>query len=97
MFAWAAVLAFALCAAAFLIKCSYEVAQRRLNVPKTLHMTLASSLFFITPALENLDVALQGFEHLALLPVQGPRHDRFRDGRPRPLPADGACTPSASP
>ena len=41
VFAWAAVLAFALCAAAFLIKCSYEVAQRRLNVPKTLHMTLA--------------------------------------------------------
>ena len=71
-----------LCAAAYLIKCGYEVAQRRLNVPKTLHMTLASSLFFITPALENLDVALQGFEHLALLPVQGPRHDRLGHGRP---------------
>ncbi len=59
-FAWAALLAFALCAAAYLIKCSYEVAQRRLNVPKTLHMTLSAGLFFITPALENLDVAFQG-------------------------------------
>ena len=59
-FAWAALLAFALCAAACLIKCSYEVAQRRLNVPKTLHMTLSAGLFFITPALENLDVAFQG-------------------------------------
>ena len=58
-FAWAALLAFALCAAAYLIKCSYEVAQRRLNVPKTLHMTLSAGLFFITPALENLDVAFQ--------------------------------------
>ena len=30
-------------------------------------MTLAAGLFFITPALENLDVAFQGLEHLALL------------------------------
>ena len=60
VFAWAALLAFVLCAAAYLIKCGYEVAQRRLNVPKTLHITLAASLFFITPALENLDVAFQG-------------------------------------
>ena len=60
VFAWAALLAFVLCAAAYLIKCGYEVAQRRLNVPKTLHMTLAASLFFITPALQNLDVACQG-------------------------------------
>ena len=59
-FAWAALLAFVLCAAAYLIKSGYEVAQRSLNVPKTLHMTLAASLFFITPALQNLDVACQG-------------------------------------
>ena len=57
-FAWAALLAFVLCAAAYLIKCGYEVAQRSLNVAKTVHMTLADSLF-ITPALENLDVAFQ--------------------------------------
>ena len=55
-----------LCAAAYLIKCGYEVAQRRLNVPKTLHMTLAASLFFITPGLENLDVA---FQYLAVVIV----------------------------
>ena len=36
MFAWAALLAFALCTAAFLIKCGYEVAQRRLNEPVVL-------------------------------------------------------------
>ena len=60
VFAWAALLAFVLCAAAYLIKCGYEVAQRRLTVPNTLHMTLAASLFFITPALQNLDVAFQG-------------------------------------
>ena len=59
-FAWAVLLAFALCAAAYLIKCGYEVAQRGLNVPKTLHMTLSAGLFFITPALDNLDVAFQG-------------------------------------
>ena len=75
VFAWAALLAFVLCAAAYLIKCGYEVAQRRLNVPKPLHMTLAASLFFITPALENLDVAFQGlntwhsFQYLAVVIV----------------------------
>ena len=64
-----------LCAAAYLIKRGYEVAQRRLNVPKTLHMTLAASLFFITPALENLDVAFQclntwhSFQYLAVVIV----------------------------
>ena len=73
VFAWAVLLAFVLCAAAFLIKCGYEVPGRRLNVPKPLHMTLAASLFFITPALENLDVAFQGlntwhsFQYLAVV------------------------------
>ena len=62
-----------LCEAAFLIKCGYEVAQRHRNLPKTLHMTLAVSLFFITPALQNLDVAFQGlntwhsFQYLAVV------------------------------
>ena len=73
VFAWLALLAFGLCAAALLIKCSYEVTQRRLNIPKTLHMTLAAGLFFITPALQNLDVAFQGlntwhsFQYLAVV------------------------------
>ena len=44
----------------FLIKWGYEVAGRRLNVPKTARMPLAAGLFFITPALQNLDVAFQG-------------------------------------
>ena len=45
-----ALVAFALCAAAFLIKCGYEVAGRRLNVPKTVHMSLAAGLFSFTQA-----------------------------------------------
>ena len=71
--AWALMVAFVLCAAAFAVKCLYEVAQRRLNRPKTLHMVLAAGLFFITPALQNLDVAFQGlntwhsFQYLAVV------------------------------
>ena len=38
-FACQALLAFVPCAAAFPVKCGYEAAGRRLNVPKTLHMT----------------------------------------------------------
>ena len=73
VFAWLALTAFVLCAAPFLIKCGYEIAGRRLNVPKTLHMSLAAGLFFITPALQNLDVALQSlntwhsFQYLAVV------------------------------
>ena len=48
------------CAAASLITCSYEVAGRRLNVPKNLHMTLAVGLFFVTPAPQRLAGAFQG-------------------------------------
>ena len=43
-----------------LIKRGYEVAQRRLHIPKTLHMTLAAGLFFIILALKNLHVAFHG-------------------------------------
>ena len=73
VFAWLALTASVLCAAAVLVKCGYEIAGRRLNVPKTLHMSLAAGLFFITPALQNLDVALQGlntwysFQYLAVV------------------------------
>ena len=58
--------------AALLIKCGYEVAQQRLDLPKTVHVTLAASLFFITQV-ENLYVAFQGlntyhsFQYLAVV------------------------------
>ena len=42
VFASLVLLVFVLCAAPFRIKCGYEVAQRRLNIPKTLHMSLAA-------------------------------------------------------
>ena len=58
--AWALLAAFLLCAAAFAVKSLHEAAQGRLNLPKTLHMALAAGLFFVTPALQNLDVAFQG-------------------------------------
>ena len=58
--AWALLAAFLLCASAFALKSLHEVAQGRLNLPKTLHMVLAAGLFFVTPALQNLDVAFQG-------------------------------------
>ena len=58
--AWALMAAFLLCAAAFAVKSLHEAAQGRLNLPKTLHMVLAAGLFFVTPALQNLDVAFQG-------------------------------------
>ena len=57
--AWLALIAFAMCAAAFRIRCGYEVAGRRLNMPKTVHMSLAVGLLFITPALQNLDLPSQ--------------------------------------
>ena len=71
--AWALMLAFLLCAAAFAVKSVYEAAQGRLNLPKTLHLVLAAGLFFVTPALQNLDVAFQGlntwhsFQYLAVV------------------------------
>ena len=42
---------------------SVSCARRGLNVPKILRMTLTAGLFFITPALQNLDVAFPGPEH----------------------------------
>ncbi len=77
VFAWLALIAFVLCVAAFLIKCAYKVAPRRLNVPKTLHMSLAAGLFFITLPLQNLDVAFQknrkGTEAFGLFPTANRR------------------------
>ena len=59
-----------------LVKCGHEdeAAGRLLNLPNTLHTTLAAGLFFITPAMQNLGVAFQsvpGPKHLALFPVPG--------------------------
>ena len=45
-----------------LIKCGYEVAQQRPDLPKPLHVTLTASLFFITSALANLAVAFQSMD-----------------------------------
>jgi hypothetical protein len=58
---------------AFVIKTVWEWRVGLLHVPKTLHMSLASFLFFVTPALPNLDVAFQGlnvwhsFQYLAVV------------------------------
>jgi hypothetical protein len=58
---------------AFVAKTLWEWQVGLLHVPKTLHMTLASLLFFVTPALPNLDVAFQGlnvwhsFQYLAVV------------------------------
>ena len=45
---------------AFVAKTVWEWRAGLLHVPKTLHMSLAALLFFVTPALPNLDVAFQG-------------------------------------
>jgi hypothetical protein len=58
---------------AFIAKTAWEWRAGLLHVPKTLHMGLASLLFFVTPALPNLDVAFQGlntwhsFQYLAVV------------------------------
>jgi hypothetical protein len=58
---------------AFVAKTAWEWRVGLLHVPKTLHMSLAAVLFFVTPALPNLDVAFQGlnvwhsFQYLAVV------------------------------
>jgi len=58
---------------AFVIKTLWEWRAGLLHIPKTLHMSLAAVLFFVTPALPNLDVAFQGlnvwhsFQYLAVV------------------------------
>ena len=59
--------------AAFIVKTVQELRSGRFHGPKTLHMTVATSLFFATPMLSNLDVAFQGlnvwhsFQYLAVV------------------------------
>ena len=58
---------------AFVVKTIWEWQVGLLHIPKTLHMSLAALLFFVTPALPNLDVAFQGlntwhsFQYLAVV------------------------------
>ena len=58
---------------AFVVKTLWEWRAGLLHIPKTLHMSLAAMLFFVTPALPNLDVAFQGlntwhsFQYLAVV------------------------------
>lgn len=59
--------------ALFILKTVWEWRRDLFHGPKTLHMTLAAGLFFITPVLPNLDVAFQGlnvwhsFQYLAVV------------------------------
>ncbi|CAN5237177.1 hypothetical protein BH24ACT19_BH24ACT19_07860 [soil metagenome] len=68
-----AALAFFAFLVAFVTKTVWEWRAGLLHVPKTLHMSLAALLFFVTPALPNLDVAFQGlnvwhsFQYLAVV------------------------------
>jgi hypothetical protein len=58
---------------AFVVKTLWEYRAGLFHGPKTLHMTLAALLFFVTPVLPNLDVAFQGlnvwhsFQYLAVV------------------------------
>jgi hypothetical protein len=58
---------------AFIMKTIYEWRTGRLHFGKTLHMSLATFLFFVTPMMANLDVAFQGlnvwhsFQYLAVV------------------------------
>ena len=71
--AYLATAGFAFFALAFIVKTIWEVRVGLFHGPKTLHMTLASSLFLLTPMLANLDVAFQGlnvwhsFQYLAVV------------------------------
>jgi hypothetical protein len=57
----------------FISKTVWEYHARLFHGPKTLHMSLAALLFFITPMMNNLDVAFQGlnvwhsFQYLAIV------------------------------
>ena len=59
--------------ALFILKTIWEARVGLFHGPKTLHMSLAAALFFITPVLPNLDVAFQGlnvwhsFQYLAVV------------------------------
>lgn len=68
-----ALAAFVVMLVLFIAKTVWEWRAGLFHGPKTLHMSLASGLFFLTPALPNLDVAFQGlnvwhsFQYLAVV------------------------------
>jgi uncharacterized membrane protein YhaH (DUF805 family) len=72
-FAYLASGAFAFFLIAFIAKTIWEWQANLFHGPKTLHMLTASTLFFLTPALANLDIAFQGlnvwhsFQYLAVV------------------------------
>ena len=71
--AWLILVLFLFFFTAFVIKSMYEWRLGILHIPKTLHMLIASMLFFVTPLFQNLDVAFQGintwhsFQYLAVV------------------------------
>ncbi len=73
LFAYLAAAAFFTFLLAFILKTLWEARHGLFHGPKTLHMSLAALLFFVTPVLPNLDVAFQGlnvwhsFQYLAVV------------------------------
>jgi hypothetical protein len=71
--AYAATAAFVVFLIAFIAKTIWELRVGLFHGPKTLHMSVAAILFFLTPFLANLDVAFQGlnvwhsFQYLAVV------------------------------
>jgi hypothetical protein len=72
-FAYLATFAFLTLLILFISKTIWEYRNGLFHGPKTLHMSLAAVLFFITPIMNNLDVAFQGlnvwhsFQYLAVV------------------------------
>jgi hypothetical protein len=72
-FAYLASAAFFVMLVLFIVKTVWEYRNGLFHGPKTLHMSLAAVLFFITPMMNNLDVAFQGlnvwhsFQYLAVV------------------------------
>lgn len=71
--AYLSMAAFVVFLLAFIVKTIWELRVGLFHAPKTLHMTLATVLFFLTPVLANLDIAFQGlnvwhsFQYLAVV------------------------------
>ena len=71
--AYLSIAAFLIMLLLFICKTIWEYHARLFHGPKTLHMSLAALLFFITPIMNNLDVAFQGlnvwhsFQYLAVV------------------------------
>ena len=70
---WLAATAFGVVLFLFIARTVKEVRERRVNVPKTLLISLTAVVSFFVPAIENIEVAFQGmntwhsFQYLALI------------------------------